>query len=179
MSSLFGRFITDLLCMDGTNFVTVDRIFEEEDIRHSIKDFRERNKKGGTEEWGGKLLDINQHETKGQSRSYHHQLPESPRTQNGLIMILCGWWYCFVAPYDSVQCHPKHKANTWITFGCLLWSHVVRRTHLSLSWLHGFERSSATLARILSQAKNVHVKDMDLKYVYGSLLSTLGPHLHN
>lgn len=43
----------------------------------------------------------------GRSRIIIISCPRAPRTQNRLIMILCGWWRCFVAPQHSLQCHPQ------------------------------------------------------------------------
>lgn len=79
-----------------------------------------KNEKGGKDEKGGKLPDVSQHETRGQIQRHHHQLPKgAPRTQNGLIIALCGWWCCFVAPKTNYKVTPNPE-NT--RFGRLLWS---------------------------------------------------------
>lgn len=146
VSSQFGRFITGLLCTDATNFGTKDPIFEEEDIWHSIKDSPERKKKSEQRSEVANCWILSNMKQEGRVNIIIISCPRATRTQNGLIMTLCGWWCCFVAPYNSLQSHPKLKACTWITFGWLLWSHIVRRTHLSFLWLYGFEMSSYTVA---------------------------------
>lgn len=48
--------------------------------------------------------------------------PRAPWTQNGLIMILCGWWRCFAAPQNSLESPQTLRRHFWTTFAWLLWS---------------------------------------------------------
>lgn len=50
-----------------------------------------KEEKGRTEEWGGKLLDINQHETRGQIQHHHHQVLLNPPNYDimWIMMLFC------------------------------------------------------------------------------------------
>ena len=96
--------------------------FEEGDIWHSIKDFPERQKRERRSEVANCWILANM---KREGRSCIIII----WTQNGLFMIIYGWWCFFVSPPNFLQSRPKLKDYTWIPFLLLLWCPVMLLWH--------------------------------------------------
>lgn len=77
-----------------------------------------KTEKGEREEWGGKLLDISQHETRGQIQHHHHHLTKSPLDSEWANYDIMWMMTLFCCPSKLVRVTPNLKNTLKQLFVC-------------------------------------------------------------